>query len=99
MSEESIIKLIIALLGLLGTCLGAFLGYVSRTRKQAVIDAKREQEQADNFSKLFSDMKGIKERLDLHNSYAEKFADIEKSIVAIKKDIEYIRKESHGKDS
>ena len=99
MSEESVIKLTIALLGLLGTCLGAILGYVSRTRKQAVIDAKREQEQADNFSNLFASMEGIKKRLDIHNKYAEKFSDIEKSIALIKKDIEYIRKEAHGKDS
>lgn len=93
MSEDNLIKLIIGILGLLGTFIGALLGYISRSKKQAVIDAKREQEQTDSFKRLFADMDGIKKRLDLHNRYAEKFEDIEKSIVSIKKDIEYIRKE------
>ena len=91
MSEDNLIKIIIAFIGLLGTALGAMLGYVSRSKKQAVIDAKREQEQSDNFTRLFVEMDGIKKRLDVHNKYAEKFSDIEKSMVSIKKDIEYTR--------
>lgn len=97
MTEDNIIKLIIGILGLLGTIFGAVFGYISRSKKQAVIDAKREQEQSDNFARLFLEMDGIKKRLDVHNKYAEKFSDIEKSMVSIKKDIEYIRKESNGK--
>ena len=97
MSEDNLIKIIIAFIGLLGTALGAMLGYVSRSKKQAVIDAKREQEQSDNFTRLFVEMGGIKKRLDVHNKYAEKFSDIEKSMVSIKKDIEYIRKGSDDK--
>ena len=97
MSEDNLIKIIIAFIGLLGTALGAMLGYVSRSKKQAVIDAKREQEQSDNFTRLFREMDGIKKRLDEHNHYAERIGGIEKSIVAISKDIEYIRKGSDDK--
>lgn len=93
MSEDNLIKLAIGILGLIGTCVGAVFGYISRSKKQAVIDAKREQEQADNFTRLFTEMDGIKKRLDVHNKYAEKFGDIELSLTAIKKDIEYLRKD------
>lgn len=97
MSEDNLIKLAIGILGLIGTCVGAVFGYISRSKKQAVIDAKREQEQADNFTRLFQDMDGIKKRLDIHNKYAEKFSDIDKSLISIKKDIEYLRKDNNGK--
>ena len=80
MTEDNIIKLIIGILGLLGTIFGAVFGYISRSKKQAVIDAKREQEQSDNFARLFLEMDGIKKRLDVHNKYAEKFMSILKSL-------------------
>lgn len=34
----------------------------------------------------------IEEKLESHNSYAEKFASVSNSIVAMQKDIEYLRK-------
>lgn len=36
-------------------------------------------------------MKKVEERLDEHSGYAEKLNSIEKAIVAIQKDIEYIK--------
>ena len=94
MSGENITQVLVALIALLSTVFGGILGYIGRSRKQAVKEAKREQEQADMFTRLFNDMDGIKKRLDVHNKYAEKFGDIEMSLTAIKKDIEYLRKES-----
>ena len=35
----------------------------------------------------------IEEKLESHNSYAEKFASLTNTIVAMQKDIEYLRKE------
>lgn len=93
MAEENIVNIVVALITLFGTLIGVFMGYHTKNKKQVVQDAKREQEQKDQFDRLFSEMKAIKKRLDIHNSYAEKFGDIEKSIVSIKKDIEYIRKD------
>ena len=92
MGEDNIVKIVVALITLFGTSLGIIVGYVGRTKKQSIIDAKREQQQADHFDKLFAEMSDIKKRLDEHNKYAEKFGDIEKSIIAIKKDIQYIIK-------
>lgn len=86
-------KIIVALIGLLGTVLGILGGFYARSKKQAIEEAKREQNQTDQFDKLFSEMNDIKRRLDVHNKYAEKFGDIEITLAGIKKDIEYIRKE------
>ena len=93
MTGENITQILVALIALLSTVFGGILGYIGRSRKQAVIEAKREQQQSDAFEKLFQEMDGIKKRLDVHNKYAEKFGDIELSLTSIKKDIEYLRKE------
>lgn len=92
MGEDNIAQILVAIIALLSSVFGGILGYVGRSKKQAVIDAKREQQQSDLFARLFDEMEAIKKRLDIHNQYAEKFADIDKSLVSIKKDMEYIRK-------
>ena len=86
-------QIIIAIIGLIGTIIGAIIGYLGKSRKNAIDEAKREQQQSDLFNKIFEEMNLIKKKLDEHNHYAEKFGEIEKSIISIKKDIEYIRKE------
>ena len=93
MNEDNIVKIVVAIITLFGTVIGIIVGYVGRSKRQSINDAKREQEQADHFDKIFDEMNEIKKRLDTHNRYAEKFGDIEKSIISIRKDIEYIRKE------
>lgn len=95
MGEDNIVKIIVALIALSGTILGIIVGYITKSKKQAIIDAKREQKQNDLFEHLFDEMNEIKKRLDTHNKYAEKFGEVEKSLTAIKKDIEYLRKEKH----
>lgn len=90
-------EIIVALIGFAGVCVGAIFGYMGRMKKQAIIDAKREQEQNDNMNIILGEMKEIKKRLDQHNHYAEKIGDIDKSIISIKKDIEYLRKETDEK--
>ena len=86
-------QIIIAIIGLIGTIIGAIIGYLGKSRKNAIDEAKREQQQSDLFNKIFEEMNLIKKKLDEHNHQAEKFGEIEKSIISIKKDIEYIRKE------
>lgn len=92
MDAENQVKIVIAILGLIGTIIGALLGYLSKSKKQAIEDAKREQVQADLFDRIFNEMNEIKKRLDDHNHYAEKFGSVERTIIEIKKDIEYIKK-------
>lgn len=95
--DDATAKIIVGLIGLLGTILGVLAGYIGRTKKEATAEAKREQEQADLFKRVFAEMKEIKTRLDTHNKYAEKFSDIKIDIAGIKKDIEYIRKAQNEK--
>ena len=85
--------IIVALIGLTGVCCGGLFGYMGRSKKQAIREAMREQEQKDMFVKIFEEMRQIRTRLDEHNSYADKIGSIEKSIISIKKDIEYLRKD------
>lgn len=90
--DDATAKIIVGILGLIGTILGLIAGYFGRSRKRAVEEAKREQEQADLFNRLFNEMSDIKKRLDEHNNYAEKIGGMEIALTAIKKDIEYLRK-------
>lgn len=93
MTPDNITQILVAIIALLSSIFGGVLGYIGRSKKQAVIDAKREQEQSDLFERVFNELAGIRKRLDVHNQYAEKFGEIEISLTAIKKDIEYLRKE------
>lgn len=93
MTADNITQILVAIIALLSSIFGGVLGYIGRSKKQAVIDAKHEQEQSDLFERVFNELAGIRKRLDTHNQYAEKFGEIEISLTAIKKDIEYIRKD------
>ena len=85
--------IIVALIGLIGIIVGAVFGYLGRTKKQAIKEARSEQEHNDKLDKLFEELREVKIRLDKHNHYAEKIGGIKLDIAGIKKDIEYIRKD------
>ena len=91
--DENTVKIIVAIIGLVGSLAGVLIGYFTTAKKQSIENARREQEQKDQFERLFSEMNEVKKRLDEHNHYAEKFGSIEKSIISISKDVEYLRKD------
>lgn len=95
--NENMNEVIIALIGFAGAVVGSLFGYLGKSKKQAINDARREQSYHDMINKIFDEMKEIKQRLDEHNNYAEKIGGIEKSIISISKDIEYIRKDKDDK--
>lgn len=100
MNNDNITQIIVALIALISAIFGSIIGYLGKTKKQAIIEATREQEQKDNFSKLFKEIEEIKKRLDTHNKYAEKFSAIKEDISLLKKDVEYVRKErSNGMET
>lgn len=92
MEENSKVQIILALIALIGTVVGAIIGYWGKSRKQIAEDAKREQMQHDNFEKIFEWMRRVDHKLDIHNGYAEKFGSIEKKIGEIKTDINYLKR-------
>ena len=84
-------EIIVSLIGFAGIVVGAIIGYFTSVKKNAVLEAKREQEQADNFKEIFKRFDNVDKRLDEHNHYAERFNDVAKSMVAMQKDIEYLK--------
>lgn len=85
-------EIAVALISLLGILSGSFCTLIGKSRKDAAKEAAREQAQNDKFEQIFSETGMIKKKLDQHNHYAEKFGEIEKAIIKIQKDIEYIKK-------
>lgn len=71
--------------------LGSYLGNVALTRRKSREDALTD---AEHQAILNERMKSIERKLDEHNHYAEKLTSIEKSMVSMQKDIEYLRKEA-----
>lgn len=88
---------VVAIIGAVSAILGAAIGYGKKSKEQAVADAEREQQQKDFQEELRDWMRRVDKKLDEHNGYAEKFANSEKAIVAIQKDIEYLRNERSKK--
>lgn len=80
---------------------GSYAGNVAITAKKAqedaIRDAEREQAQKDQLAMILDEQVEIKKRLDQHNGYAEKFAETKTAIVAMQKDIEYLRNERSKK--
>lgn len=85
------IEVLTAIIGATAVILSALLGYFSAVKKHEVEDAKREQEQKDQFKEIFKQMSNIEKRLDEHNHYAEKYVETAKTLVAIQKDIAFLK--------
>ena len=79
--------IIVGILAVIGSYLGNVALTRRKTREDAIKDAEREATQLER-------MKSIERKLDEHNHYAEKLASIEKSMISMQKDIEYLRKEA-----
>lgn len=85
MSEAVIVALIT------GIC--AVVGQLIITRQQT---AKRKIDEAVRDAKLDDRLARIEERLDSHNSYAEKFVEFGTDIAVIKNDIKTLYKQQEG---
>ena len=70
---------------IIGAYIAARSALDKKSREDEVKDAQREQRQQDQLEE-------IKQKLDIHNGYAEKLGDIQLDIAGIHKDIEYLRK-------
>jgi len=81
-SETVIVALITGLCAVVGQW------FISRAqaKQQSVEDAKRDQRQEDRLA-------AIEHKIDVHNGYAERFAEIGTDIAVIKNDIQTLYKE------
>lgn len=85
MNEAIIIAIIPAIASVIGAFIAARSAVDKKTREDDIKDAQREQRQQDQLEE-------IKQKLDIHNGYAEKLGEIQLDIAGIHKDIEYLRK-------
>lgn len=81
---ESFVPIIVSIIGAVATIAGAFIAVNKGNREKEIKDAQREQWQKDQFE-------AINHKLDIHNGYAEKFGDISRTMVAMQKDIEFLK--------
>lgn len=82
-----------AVIGALITGVCAVVGQLIITRQQT---AKRRIDEAVRDAKLDDRLARIEERLDSHNSYAEKFVEFGTDIAVIKNDIKTLYKQQEG---
>lgn len=64
---------------------GVVISNATSNRKNSIEQAKRDTQLEDR-------MQNIEHKLDIHNGYAEKLGEISASIIAMQKDIEYLKK-------
>lgn len=94
MSEDVAVALITGILAVCGSFVGNLAVANRKARQAAIKEAEREQAQKDQLAGILAEQVEIKKRLDQHNSYAEKFAETKTAMVAIQKDIEYLKERS-----
>ena len=59
-----------------------------KKRSEEIKEVEREARQSEQ-------LKSIERKLDIHNGYAKRLEQIEKSMVSLQKDVEFLRKENN----
>lgn len=77
--------IIVGIIAAIASIVGNISISKKKSKEDAIREAERETRQEDR-------MRAIEHKLDIHNGYAEKLGSIEISMVAMQKDIEYLRK-------
>ena len=90
--EIDLTPIIVALITSFGGILGAFLAVRKGNREREINDAIREQKQTDRLNSIDEKITRLEKKVDIHNGYAEKLGAISQSMVALSKDVEYLRK-------
>ncbi len=91
---------LVAMIGLAGTVIGAFTGFSHKSRQEAIKAAEREQKQTDQHQQVLDKLNRVEKRLEEHNGYAQKFAESSKHLAIIDerqaaqgKQIEHLQKD------
>lgn len=90
--EIDVTPIIVALITSLGGILGAFMAVRKGNREREINDAIREQKQSDKLNSIDEKIIRLEKKVDIHNGYAEKFGAISQTLIALSKDVEYLRK-------
>lgn len=92
MSEEIIVPIISGSLAIVGSFVGNYAIALKKSREDAIKEAEREQAQKDQLAMILEEQKKIKQRLDSHNGYAEKFAETTKNLAVMTEKQESLNK-------
>ena len=79
-------SIIIALLAVVASYVGNVTISFRKKRSEELREVEREARQAEQ-------LKSIERKLDIHNGYAKRLEQIEKSMISMQKDIEFLRKD------
>lgn len=81
-------SIIIAILAVVASYVGNVTISFRKKRSEELREVEREARQAEQ-------LKSIERKLDIHNGYAKRLEQIEKSMVSLQKDVEFLRKENN----
>lgn len=94
MSEESVVSIVVPIVSGVLAVIGSFVGNyalsLKKSRENAIKEAEREQAEKDQLAMILEEQKEIKKRLDLHNGYAEKYAETTKNIALMAQKQEFL---------
>ena len=79
-------SIIIAILAVFASYVGNVTISFRKKRSEELKEVEREARQAEQ-------LKSIERKLDIHNGYAKRLEQIERSMVSLQKDVEFLRKE------
>lgn len=89
---SNIVPIITGALGAIGVIVVQWLKNRASGREHDIKAALHEQAQDNVHEIIMKRLDDIEKKLDIHNGYAQKFADTTNAITAIQKDIEYMKK-------
>ena len=81
--EIDMTQVITSILAVIGSLIGTLSVLARKSKSDAVKEAEREQAQKDQIDNILREQQKIKERLDSHNHYAEKFAENSKNLAVM----------------
>lgn len=81
MSDAIIVAIITGIFSMIGNQ----LANMSHRKKDAIVQARRDQNLDDRLERL-------EKKVDLHNEYGKKFGEVAVAMTKMQKDIEYLRK-------
>lgn len=81
--EIDLTQIITSILAVIGSLIGTLSVLARKSKADAVKEAEREQAQKDQIDNILKEQQKIKDRLDSHNHYAEKFAENSKNLAVM----------------
>lgn len=83
--DAGMVTILVTLIGEAAGIIGILIKTAAERKKNAIEQARRDQKLDDRLDRL-------EKKVDEHNGYAQKFTESSKAIIAIQKDVEWLKK-------